>query len=579
MLGYVRLSFDEAAVSTDGEPLPVAKPFAYLCEAKGVQRYILDSGPLRDLIGASELVDDLARVSQVNGVDLVSRILDALGIRTFEFSRRTGGAYCVHVADKSDQIKTRALWRLAAMLSCPGLELTDGLGAADGKDDIAARNCAYENLSALREGGVASLLPSGHPFCAFVPRTGRPAVNVLDVGEDLFLIDGVTTRHRFRADALRGLIDGVASRFLGSQPLTSDLVFPRNLDPEEGDGPDNPAFPFVSDRTRIAVVHADLSGLGQVYRGVVESLQRVEEAFDLSTRIGTAIESAAQAAVGQVIIPAAVTRADNKCRVIPARPVVLGGDDLTIIVRDDLALAFTWCLLREIECRTEKLFCTLKERGLRGQMPLRLSACAGVAIIKRGQPFLMGYALAESLCSFAKKAAKARLQAPYPSALAFHVADSSLQEEYGAAIHESEMKSPLGYLTANPYAVGMAGGQFATSLDDLVALAREIAQVPGGRGKLRELRGHAFGAKEAFEAGWQRWRDVVAERDWELLQAVDRALEKVGARTDPTMDRHASVRDRRLVLFDDEGRSPLFDALELIEMEALDAFSSREAVL
>ncbi len=35
--------------------------FVYLFEAKGIQRYISDSGKLKDIIGASEIVFQLAR--------------------------------------------------------------------------------------------------------------------------------------------------------------------------------------------------------------------------------------------------------------------------------------------------------------------------------------------------------------------------------------------------------------------------------------------------------------------------------------------------------------------------------------
>ena len=35
--------------------------FAYLFQAKGIQRYILEGGKLKDMVGASELVDRLCR--------------------------------------------------------------------------------------------------------------------------------------------------------------------------------------------------------------------------------------------------------------------------------------------------------------------------------------------------------------------------------------------------------------------------------------------------------------------------------------------------------------------------------------
>src|SRR6266446_2330870 len=84
-----------ASEETDAGVDAAGKHFAYLFEAKGIQRYILDSGPLRDLVGASDLVAGLAS-SDEN--DLIAEVLRALGVHAegVNFSRRAGGAFCIH---------------------------------------------------------------------------------------------------------------------------------------------------------------------------------------------------------------------------------------------------------------------------------------------------------------------------------------------------------------------------------------------------------------------------------------------------------------------------------------------------
>ena len=48
----------------------------------------------------------------------------------------------------------------------------------------------------------------------------------------------------------------------------------------------------------------------------------------------------------------------------PIRPIILGGDDLTVIIRADLAIPFTECFLREFEQNTKELFSNLKTKKI-----------------------------------------------------------------------------------------------------------------------------------------------------------------------------------------------------------------------
>ena len=66
---------------------------------------------------------------------------------------------------------------------------------------------------------------------------------------------------------------------------------------------------------------------------------------------------------------------------VPFRPVVIGGDDLTMICRADLAIEYTTLFMKKFEELTSidnKDFKGFVEKaGLEG-----LSACAGIAVIK-----------------------------------------------------------------------------------------------------------------------------------------------------------------------------------------------------
>ena len=169
----------------------------------------------------------------------------------------------------------------------------------------------------------------------------------------------------------------------------------------------------------IAVIHADGNGLGQV----VQKIGKDRKAFkEFSRNLDAATKAAAQCAYLDVFMKFA----DKE--LTPIRPIVLGGDDLTVICRADLALDYVTAFMNAFE----------KEAKEKTNQPL--TACAGIAYIKSSFPFYYGYGLAESLCSEAKKDAKKDLKKGdfAPSCLMFHKVQDSFTEDY-ASIEEREL--------------------------------------------------------------------------------------------------------------------------------------------
>lgn len=571
--------------------------FAYLFEAKGIQRYIFDSGPLRDLVAASDLVDSLATS---NKEDLLRDALQAFGIeKEVTFSRRAGGAFLLH-GHKEALKKARALWRLVAGLSRPGLEMSDAWG--EGENEIAALRDAYQNGSAVRFNTAAELAPTGHPFTAFNPRTGRVATRVFTYSDDRPLFDLLSETQRIHADRLTSH-DNVALRFLPSELRQENYRFPRNLDPDEDDTAENPRFPFRNGNdTRIAIVHADLSGLGQIFNNATQNVDDVNVVFDVAVSIQNAIETAAQNAAKMFLIPHAEKRAYGRAiaLVFPARPVVLGGDDVTILVRADLALPFAADLLSKIEQETKKI---AQKTG-----KPHLSACAGVAIARAGQPFLMVNTLAESLCSTAKREAKKKGGVPYPSLLAFHIARSTLQEDY-SEILQREKTGPKGlHLTVNPLAIGkQTAATGRPSWDSLLGLAKAFNLEPRGRGKLIELRDimATQGVGESnFEdiqklikwcraqideykrkkrdnidgalGLWTRYREVLSKRNRSASKRNKSALDEI----DTALNHLGVIDPECLPVIQVEPGSfyfPIPDALELIDLGSLEVCDAKPA--
>ena len=123
---------------------------------------------------------------------------------------------------------------------------------------------------------------------------------------------------------------------------------------------------------------------------------------------------------------------------LPICPVVLGGDDLTAIIRGDLALPYAKKFINEFERETSQG--EMKNLLSKANMD-KLTACGGIAYIKASFPFYYGYKLAEELCHAAKTDAKAINKENVPSCLMFHkVQDSFVQSYKDIKARELELK-------------------------------------------------------------------------------------------------------------------------------------------
>lgn len=514
---------------------------AYLFEAKGIQRYLFLGGKLRDVVGASDLVSGIATS---NGEDWIGAVLADSNCESVEgFSRRAGGAFCLH-GPRETLVAVRRAFRMKVMRALPGLEFSDALGA--GADALAAAAQARTRSGGSRANSAASVLPLGRPVFAIVPRTGLPMVGQTAYDDPL---DRILAPQRTHADDLAHRaeqLDGVAARF--HPEGRPGIRYPRNLEDDGDEEPGNPQMPWrdAHDR-RVGLVHADLSGLGQLYAGA--GCTTAEDGLALAGAIEAALVKAAQGANADILLPHARPHSSGAFEVAPARPLVLGGDDVTLLVRADLALPFATRLLALIEQETQEL----RTRFPHLKLPAALTACAGVAIARAGHPFLTMYALAESLCSHAKKAAKkdALPGQPYASLLAFHVQTQTAEEDYARDILPGQRA-----FTGNPYRIGEHGAHLTALArwDDLTALAGAVAEVTGSANSLRRIKALLGNGRRA-EANtiWHR-----------LFTRTDRPAKGL-------LDQIRAIAGADVTVHAVPACGALFDALELIDLGVFNA--------
>ncbi|MGN7613484.1 Cas10/Cmr2 second palm domain-containing protein [Magnetococcales bacterium HHB-1] len=537
--------------------------FSYHFAATKIQEYVLRGGKLKDLVGASELVASLtgegverennnkktekekkrAEIEKKdNKKSLLYQTLSELfpedaGIppqkRKIRFSRQGGGVFTAYSDDKTALQDFRNLWSLAVPQFIPGLNFVHGWGYDSDGDDLNAIQDAIENAD--------DSIPFNHefplagPLVEYAPRTGGAAVTRSI--EDQEFIDAATERKRrpeFRTGSRLG------NRFFPGFEK-ENYVWPIKLSAEDKNEKSEHLFPFSPDEKQtLAVIHADGNNLGRMIRGLLSLAERekfyrkvlppILKAF--SNKITEITFNAAQTATEEVLIPHAIER-DGK-KVIPARPIVLGGDDLTIIVRTDLALDFAISFLKNFEDQSQTLLGrflhdTKKLYRIDLNMPRTMTATAGITYFHAKQPFALCYRLAEDLCAYAKAEGRRAMNnnkaSLAPSLVAFHRITTSAIDRYGDILNH-ELKVDGAYLTAQPYVV--LDGSVKSNLIPLDKL-RDMAEI-FSRGvllisHLRELLTLLSISRAEAKRRYSRWREnLTKEQDYLWKETLIKTL-------------------------------------------------------
>ena len=201
---------------------------------------------------------------------------------------------------------------------------------------------------------------------------------------------------------------------------------------------DSGDYTFLS---KVAVIHIDGNGVGGIMKELNSSKDRVAPGVfkakvgcdrddpDALRRFLRAVNRHLDDAV-TLAFAAAWTRiaelsrhdddrAGRRHTAIPVVPVILGGDDVTVITSGDYALPFAAAYLRYYEEATGNDPILRYLTPPEGQDTGPMTAAAGVAIVKRNFPFHIAYELAEKLVDRAKKVGKTAC--PPCSTLDYHV--------------------------------------------------------------------------------------------------------------------------------------------------------------
>lgn len=410
----------------------MSQKFLYGASCQGIQSFIFETDKLREIVGGSELVEQLCtsffdiflESNDITGSGKVEKITGAAGNIRYIFT------------DEPNVKKIVREFPMRVAKFAPGITISQAVITLTGdlsKDIIDE----LEHKLRIQRNRPQRPFDIGFLATQRCRRTARPAVKIGRNG----MLDAALEKKRNACNE-------------GTHILLKKLV-PEELDSKITSIPFEMEEMVDSNKSGwLAVIHADGNNLGKIIQSMGKSLENdpsksVKDAYrDFSKNLDKATIKAARNSFGKIILENNYFNQNGK---FPIRPIVIGGDDLTVICRADLAINFTKEFLFEFQRQTKaKLGYMVFKYGLE-RFQEGLTACAGIAFVKPKYPFHYAAELAEALCAEAKKASKNESDNA-PSSLAFYKVRSTFFDSFGETSMREAMAGDVS-LEYGPYSI------------------------------------------------------------------------------------------------------------------------------
>lgn len=400
--------------------------YVVIVDTTQIQPYIFGSNRLKENIGASYLV---AQATDAWAEACLPAHMEKL---------YAGGGNFVALADDEGIAQTfiRELSK-KVLAEAPGLQLVTAYRErAKGETLAAAVQKTFTQLAKVKQARTHKEPLLGLGVSVMCRSTTLPAVGEGGEKDD---------RYPASAEILAklGVNDDARKRLIATLRPPEGFSYPRDFDDlgrEKGE------------QSHIAVVHADGNGMGKKFQDIIQEHlpDEDDEAYKAAVRsLSAKVEEAATGALratldtlvkkltwdeakkryvirhanrngkgellAKIVLPDG--QKDNEGYFLPFRPLVFGGDDVTFVCDGRLGVSLAVEYLKQFEIQTAAIV---------GE---KLTACAGIAIVKSHYPFARAYGLAEELCGSAKKyRAQNKLEA---SCLDWHFALTGLSGDIG----------------------------------------------------------------------------------------------------------------------------------------------------
>lgn len=370
---------------------------AILFDVQSIQKYIFANNKLKANVGASYIVDRLFEnvlcdeVIKNIGVatdttSWLSRGESLTALPTPVYVAYIGGgnalvlideAHEALVADIIKQFTTRVLTKY------PSLKVgaTSGTITLDKDKFSNDLGVLYSQLKTNQYTLHPIVTPANTGLTTICDYSGDVADTTEQLGEKRL----VSTSFSAKFNAFDAANKRLSLDLFGTED--TDWVFPSELeDLGQNQSTDN-SKTGIND---IAIVHIDGNNMGAHFR----ACKTLEERSALSKRVHEKTLASFKATVEWIIDHYDVLDAELelKSNMMPIRPIIVGGDDITFICNARIAVQTSQFLMQQL---------------LSDADGMSIASCAGIAVIPTSYPFFRGYEMAEQLCDSAKSKMRA----------------------------------------------------------------------------------------------------------------------------------------------------------------------------
>ncbi len=434
---------------------------ATIIDTTGIQKYIFGSNRLRENIGASHLVklattewveDCLKKIGHVHipkkcENELEPKIIDVGSSYVGELIYAGGGnAVILFKNENEEKAKEFTKYLTRKILEyAPGLNVIIAHQSFNWEtellSDIIDQKLIKQKLDPKKRNPIESVPLLGLGVTATCNSTGLVAVEDTNGqygirnGEGYLASREIVTKLKAAEKANEELEKLLSLK--GTYQVARDVD---DMGRSEGES------------SYVAIVHADGNRMGKRFEKYAEnycqqcsSIAEENKNYIVAMRnLSWSVNRAGETTIKEVgkFLNHAIERkiVNIKENYFPFRPIVYGGDDIIFIGDGRIGISLAVEFLKRFEKNTENL---PDQQG-------KVTACAGIAIVKTHYPFVRAYELCEALCGNAKKFFRDEVEknpeASF-SAIDWHIAASGVLGKLNE-VREREYQG--GKLTARP---------------------------------------------------------------------------------------------------------------------------------
>jgi len=421
---------------------------AVLIDTVSIQPYIFGSNKLKENIGASFLVQNIFDSLLQKAIQAVFAVED-FDIRkweepevwgktfeqhpSFDIGYIGGGNALLLFQGEQAREKIQELiqeWTKLLLLETPGITTAIASGELELTDEHfqETKKRLFLHLDENKSRYILQTILPTHGITAQCSRTGLSIEADIQATKESRYISSMARAKILAADQANKKIHSLFKEVLAHQYGFTDQL--DNLGQSKDED------------SHIAIVHIDGNDMGDLFK----KPKTLREIRELSIKVRKATTGSFARLLRKIIeeLPSIKkegikTEPENGKAILPIRPIIIGGDDVTFVCDGRLGIYFAQIFLKAFTAECEQC-------GLNEEKPI--TACAGIAITKTKYPFFRGYELSEQLCSSAKN--KRYEQGRKGSWLDFHIAYGGFSGKL-KNIRDAHYTASQGSLLLRPY--------------------------------------------------------------------------------------------------------------------------------